>query len=63
MSGHRYYIIFIDDFIGTGNSIIGNLDELFKKNGELLHNKKISFHIGVVAGFQKGKYHVEEFIE
>ena len=55
-------VIFIDDFIGTGRSITKNLNSLVKENEELFAKTRISYHIGVVTAFQKGKYFIEEFI-
>ncbi len=55
-------IVFIDDFIGTGKSITKNLKILFEGNEGLMVKKGVSYHIGVVAGFQRGKYNIEEYI-
>ncbi len=56
-------IVFIDDFIGTGNSIIENLKPILQQNEELLVEKGILIIIGVITGFLEAKHKVIEFIK
>lgn len=55
-------LIFIDDFIGSGNSIIENLKEFADNYGELILEKKLIVIIGVITGFLEGKYLIEKCI-
>ncbi|MCP3940928.1 MAG: ATP-binding protein [Desulfobacteraceae bacterium] len=54
-------IVFIDDFIGTGNSVIENLKPILSQNEELFIEKNIIIIIGAITGFLKAKHKIEEF--
>ena len=56
-------IVFFDDFIGTGNSIIGNIEPILQQNEEVLMKKGIIIIIGVITGFLEAKHKVDEFIK
>jgi len=56
-------IVFIDDFIGSGKTIIANLGKFLNENGEFITSKQIVIIIGVITGFQDAKHRIEEFIE
>ena len=56
-------IVFIDDFIGTGNSILENIKPILKQNEEKLVEKGIIIIIGVITGFLEAKHKVIEFIK
>lgn len=51
-------LVFIDDFIGTGNSIITYIKELKKLSPEIFQ-KEIDIYIGVITGFQDAKENIE----
>lgn len=51
-------VIFIDDFIGSGNSSIDNLTQLFEQYPKMFENPDVSFHYGVVSGFQEAKHKI-----
>lgn len=54
-------LVFIDDFIGTGNSIIENLTPIIYQFKELIREKNILVFIGAVTGFQEAKHKIENF--
>lgn len=58
-------LVFIDDIIGSGNSICTNLEELFLDDGfkEALSNNPIKIFIGVICGFQKAKEKLERKVK
>lgn len=56
------YLVFVDDFMGTGNTIINFIKEL-KKDFPDIFNKKIEIIIGVVSGFLYAKEYVEKEFE
>ena len=54
-------IIFLDDFIGTGNSIIENLEPIIERLKTVIEERKIIVVIGAITGFQEAKYKIEEY--
>ena len=54
-------LVFIDDFIGTGNSIIENIEPIILNHKERIEEKNIIVIIGVITGFQEAKHKVEVF--
>lgn len=54
-------LVFIDDFIGSGNSIIENLKELVLNYQELILERKLIVIIGVITGYLDGKHSIEEY--
>jgi len=56
-------LIFIDDFIGSGKSIIENLKELTDNYKELILRKKLIVIIGVITGFLEGKHLIEKSVQ
>ncbi|MFT5835625.1 MAG: putative AAA+ superfamily ATPase [Sulfurimonas sp.] len=52
-------IVFIDDFVGTGTSIIENVKYL-KDNFSEIFTTEISIYIGVITGFQTAKEYIEQ---
>lgn len=56
-------LVFVDDFLGTGQSVIENLDPILEKYDELLVEKEIIVVIGVITGYQEAKHRVEEFAQ
>jgi len=55
-------LVFIDDFIGTGNSIIEYTTNL-KKDFPDIFKKEIDIYIGVITGFQEAKERIESEFE
>lgn len=56
-------IVFIDDFIGSGKTIIENLGKFINQNGDFIKSKQIILIIGVITGFQEAKQKIEVFID
>jgi len=54
-------LVFVDDFIGTGNSIIDNIEPILVNHKERIVEKNILVIIGVITGFQEAKHKVEVF--
>lgn len=54
-------ILFVDDFIGTGQSIIENLNQIIPSIKDLIKKRKILVIIGAITGFQEAKHKIEEF--
>lgn len=53
-------IIFVDDFIGTGNSINTNLTKFLNDNIDFLHNfPDLTIHIAIIVGYSDSKYRIE----
>jgi hypothetical protein len=52
------FLIFIDDFIGTGTSIIDNIKKIKTEYPEIF-NKDIYIFIGIITGFLDAKEHIE----
>ncbi len=56
-------LVFIDDFIGSGNSIIENLKPILNENREILKEKNIIIIIGVITGFEDAKHRILKFVK
>jgi len=56
------YLVFVDDFLGTGNSIIESVKKL-KKDYPEIFKKDIEILIGIVTGFQSAKELVEQELD
>lgn len=56
------YLVFVDDFMGTGKTIIDFIKEL-KRDFPDIFDKKIEIIIGVVSGFLYAKEYVEKEFE
>lgn len=56
----KSYLIFVDDFIGTGNSAIDYFMALKKEQPKLFFNDSIKIFFGVIAGFSESKKKIEE---
>ncbi|WP_419211119.1 AAA family ATPase [Maribacter sp. X9] len=56
-------LVFIDDFIGSGNSIIENLNPILINNKELLLEKEINIIIGVITGFEEAKHKIYKYVK
>uniref|UniRef100_UPI004049757F phosphoribosyltransferase-like protein n=1 Tax=Flavobacterium sp. TaxID=239 RepID=UPI004049757F len=54
-------IVFIDDFIGSGNSIIENLEPILNENEKILKENNILIIIGVITGFEEAKHKILDF--
>jgi hypothetical protein len=54
-------LVFIDDFIGSGRSIIENLKELVVNYNAIIIDKQLIVIIGVITGFFDGKHAIEEY--
>ena len=52
-------LVFIDDFLGTGNSILEYISGLKESYPEIF-TKNIDIFIGIITGFQKAKEEVED---
>nr|WP_319398779.1 ATP-binding protein [uncultured Carboxylicivirga sp.] len=55
-------LVFIDDFIGSGNTIIENIRELTDNYKNLIIERRLIVIIGVITGFQEGKHLIEKEI-
>ncbi|MEV9526548.1 MULTISPECIES: phosphoribosyltransferase-like protein [Aliarcobacter] len=55
-------LVFIDDFIGTGNTIVENIKEL-KHNYPEIFKKDIDIYIGIITGFLEAKENIEKELE
>ncbi|MCK4662282.1 MAG: hypothetical protein KAT68_05415 [Bacteroidales bacterium] len=56
-------LVFVDDFIGTGKSIIENIEPIIENYKERIEEKNIIVVVGVITGFQEAKYEVEKIIK
>lgn len=56
-------LVFIDDFIGSGNSIIENLKELDLNYKDIITERKLIVIIGVITGYLDGKNSIEKYAE
>jgi len=54
-------IVFVDDFMGTGNSIIENIQPILDQNEGLLIENEIIIIVGVITGFLEAKHKFYEF--
>ena len=53
-------IVFVDDFIGTGDSISSNLSKFLKSNSDyLMKFEKLSIDIAIIVGFSDTKHKIE----
>ena len=55
-------VVFIDDFIGTGNSAAGYFSELAKHRIDILLNPTLRMFFVAICGFQSAKANVENAI-
>lgn len=55
-------IVFIDDIIATGNTMIENITQLNESCGDILREKNILIIIGVISGLTKAIENVENLI-
>lgn len=55
-------LVFIDDFIGTGNTIVDNIKEL-NYNYPDIFSKNIDIYIGIITGFLDAKENIEKEFE
>jgi hypothetical protein len=55
-------VVFLDDFIGSGQSLQKQLKMLASNHGHTLRNQNLNFFYIAVAGFQHGQKAVEEVI-
>lgn len=51
-------VLFIDDFIGSGSSAIDNITRLYELYPKVFSNNELTFHYGVVSGFQEAKHRI-----
>jgi hypothetical protein len=51
-------VLFIDDFIGSGSSALDNIIRLAETYPRVFLNGELSFHYGVVCGFQEAKHKI-----
>lgn len=56
-------LVFIDDFIGTGRTIVENITEIANNYKDLILDRNLIVIIGVITGFQEGKHFIEKTIE
>ncbi len=56
-------IVFIDDILGTGDSIIENLEPLISQYENEFIERNILIIIGFITGFQEAKHKVEAYFE
>jgi len=56
-------LVFVDDFIGSGNSATSNLRTLEEEVGELLRESGIPMFLVAIAGFELGKRRIERAME
>lgn len=56
-------LVFIDDFIGSGNSIIENLEPILNENRKILKENNILIIIGVITGFEEAKHKILDFVK
>jgi hypothetical protein len=56
-------IIFIDDLVGTGDTIIKHMSNLDEEQPELFKRNDISFHLGIICGFNDAKEKIEMFLQ
>lgn len=56
-------VVFIDDFMGSGNSIIENLESILNDNKKFLIDNDILIIIGVITGFEEAKHKVMDFVK
>tara|TARA_B110000908_G_C10258225_1_gene457138 strand:+ start:755 stop:3901 length:3147 start_codon:yes stop_codon:yes gene_type:complete len=54
-------LVFIDDFIGSGDSIKENLEPILNNNKEFLLENKINIIIGVITGFEEAKHKIHNY--
>lgn len=54
-------LVFIDDFIGSGDSVIENLKPIILANIETLKKNNIIIVIGVITGFEEAKHKIVRF--
>ena len=52
-------LIFIDDFIGTGKSLVSNFKSFYKNNEVIFQDQNLLVHIATIAGFHDSKAYVE----
>jgi hypothetical protein len=52
-------LVFIDDFVGTGNSALNGIKELEKIHGDTLRERKIMIHFVAVTGFDAALQNLE----
>ena len=56
-------LVFIDDFIGSGKTILENINELSNNYKSIIQDKNLIVIIGVITGFQEGKFTIERAVE
>lgn len=56
-------LVFVDDFIGTGNSLRKGLRALEENCGKLLTERKMAVRVVIVAGFQDALSDIEKITE
>lgn len=54
-------LVFIDDFIGSGNSIIENLEPILNDNKKVLKENNTLIIIGIITGFEEAKHKILDF--
>ena len=57
------YLVFIDDFVGTGKSIVNYIKALKKDYPEIFKKTNIEIIIGVISGFLEAKDYIESEFE
>ncbi len=51
-------VVFVDDFIGSGESSIENITKLSEHYPKMFANPDINFHYGIVCGHQEAKHKI-----
>lgn len=54
-------LVFIDDFIGSGNSIIENLEPILLENKKIIKENDLIIIIGIITGFEEAKHKIIDF--
>ncbi|WP_158848098.1 AAA family ATPase [Algibacter sp. L1A34] len=54
-------LVFVDDFVGSGNSIIENLKPILLVNKDEIKKRNIIVIIGVITGFEEAKHKILKF--
>ncbi len=55
-------IVFIDDFLGTGKSVSGQLSAFLEKNGKALEDRQVGTSFVAICGFQVAQAKIESAI-
>lgn len=56
-------VVFVDDFIGTGQSVVDYFGQLNSECGQLIRESRLKFYFVAVCGFQSAQARVQQALE